>query len=423
MTDRLPLTLRLYRATAAALAPLAPGVLAARARRGREDAGRLGERLGRSERGRPGGRLAWLHGVSVGESLSLLPLIERVRAERPDAGVLVTSGTRASAEILADRIPEGVIHQYAPVDTPAAVAGFLDHWRPDLGVLAESELWPGLILAAEARGVRLALVSARLSPRSAQGWSRAPAAARRLLGAFDLILARDEDAAAVLRRLGASVSGLADLKFGAAPPPVDAAELARARDALAGRPLLLAASTHSGEDAIVLDAFARARGAGSPLLAIAPRHPRRGGEIETLALARGFATGRRGRSTAVAGLDVHVADTLGELGLWYRLAAGAFVGGSLSPGVGGHNPLEAARLGCPVAVGPHTGNWPVFEVLERFAAVTRVASVETLATWFRAALGGTDDLRAAVARARAWVEARDDEAREASGRIVALLPP
>ncbi|WP_442957945.1 3-deoxy-D-manno-octulosonic acid transferase, partial [Phenylobacterium sp.] len=235
--------------------PLAGPLLRRRARRGKEDGARLGERLGRASQPRPPGPLVWLHGVSVGESVSLLPLVEALRAARPDLALLVTSGTRTSADLLARRLPLGVLHQYAPVDGPRAVAAFLDHWRPDLALLVESELWPNLILAAQARGTRLALASARMTEKSARGWARAPAAAARLLAAFDLILPQDEATAGRLAALGARPGPQLNLKTIGAPLPCDAAELAALKDAWGGRPVVLAASTHPGEEAMVLEAF------------------------------------------------------------------------------------------------------------------------------------------------------------------------
>ena len=181
------LPLALYGLATGLAEPLAPFILKRRAKVGREDPLRLDERLGRTRSPRPPGPLVWLHGVSVGETVSLLPLVEGLRARRPDLGLLVTSGTRASAELLGRRLPAGVRHQYVPVDTPGAVRRFLNHWRPDLGVFAESELWPNLILTARRRGTRLVLASARITEGTARTWRRAPASARRLLSAFDLI--------------------------------------------------------------------------------------------------------------------------------------------------------------------------------------------------------------------------------------------
>ncbi|MGQ3017928.1 3-deoxy-D-manno-octulosonic acid transferase [Phenylobacterium sp.] len=347
-----------YGLALAALEPLAPALLRARARRGKEDADRLNERLGRPQALRPPGELVWLHGVSVGESVSLLPLAEALRARRPDLTLLVTSGTRTAAELLARRLPDGVIHQYAPVDGPRAVAGFLDHWRPATAVLVESELWPNLIMAAAERGVRLALVSARMTQKSADGWARAPAAARALLGRFDLILPQDAATAARLQRLGGTTGPQLNLKQVGDPLPCDETELERLRTLTTGRPVILAASTHPGEETLIAEAVHRLR-AHQPglLLIIAPRHPERGAEVADILNKAGFHTARRGDGEAPEPLTTaYVADTLGELGLFFRLADVVVMGGGYAPGVGGHNPLEPARLGATILTGPSVFN-------------------------------------------------------------------
>ncbi|MDB5438677.1 MAG: kdtA, partial [Caulobacteraceae bacterium] len=241
------LALSLYRLATGLAEPMAGALLARRARRGKEDPARVNERLGRPGLTRPPLPLVWLHGVSVGESLSLLPLVGALGAARPDLALLVTTGTATAAELMSRRLPPGVLHQYAPIDTPGAVKRFLGHWRPSLGVLVESELWPNLLLAAKQEGVRLALVSARMTKASAEGWARFPGAAQELLGAFDLILPQDEESAARLAGLGAKVGGLANLKLPAAPLPADEPALDAMRVALSGRPVVLAASTHPGE--------------------------------------------------------------------------------------------------------------------------------------------------------------------------------
>ena len=421
MTPPVSASLRLYGLAAGLASAAAPAWLRARARGGKEDPARWPERLGRTAIPRPEGRLAWLHGVSVGESLSLLPLIDRIRTARPDVAVLVTSGTRSSADLLATRLPPGAGHQYAPLDVPSAVRRFLDHWRPDLGVLVESELWPNLILVAQARGVRLALVSAKLSARSLVGWRRAPGAARAVLGAFDLLLARDPDAAECFATLGGRVDGLTDLKFGAPPLPVDEAEWARARDVLGDRPVLLAASTHPGEEEVVLRAFRAAAPDQATLLILAPRHPARGEAVASLAREIGLAVGRRTLGDGLGEAPVYVADTMGELGLWYRLAELAVIGGSLTEeGVGGHNPLEPARLGCPFISGPEVSAWPVYEALETTRA-TRRAKPGELADWFSRALAGDPALAAMAARASAFAAAGDAAAGEAVERVLGLL--
>ena len=342
------LPLALYGLATGLAEPLAPLILKRRAKAGREDPLRLGERLGRAGAPRPPGPLVWLHGVSVGETVSLLALVEGLRARRPDLGLLVTSGTRTSAELLARRLPAGVRHQYVPVDTPGAVRRFLDHWRPDLGVFAESELWPNLILTARRRGTRLVLASARITEGTARTWRRAPASARRLLSAFDLILPQDRATADRLRGLGADCGRELNLKRAGAPLIFDPAELARLQGLSAGRPVVLAASTHPGEDALIAEA---AEGLGA-LVVIAPRHPERGAEIAAALKAPRRALGEEpGPETLV-----WIADTLGEMGLFFRLADVVVMGGSFPGGIGGHNPLEPARLGAPVITGPDIAN-------------------------------------------------------------------
>jgi 3-deoxy-D-manno-octulosonic-acid transferase len=196
------LPLALYAAATGLLEPLGPALLRGRARRGKEDPDRLGERLGRPSIPRPPGPLVWLHGVSVGETTSLLPLVAALRARRPGLTLLVTSGTVTAARLLAARLPKGVIHQFAPVDTPGAARRFLDHWQPALAVFVESEIWPNLILSAKSRGTRLALLSARMTEASAARWARWPGSAHALMSAFDLILPQDTATDARIRRLG-----------------------------------------------------------------------------------------------------------------------------------------------------------------------------------------------------------------------------
>ena len=286
-------------------------------------------------------------------------------------------------------------------------------------MLVESELWPNLILAAKARGGRIALVSARLSPASLARWCRAPASARHILSRFDLILARDAPAADGLESLGARVAGLADLKFGAHPLPAAPSELASLGAALAGRTVLFAASTHPGEEAILLDAFGAARGGGaSSVLIIAPRHPERGAEIESLARARGWRAGRRDAHATLAELDIYIADTLGEVGLFYRLARLSVIGGSLvENGAGGHNPLEPARLGAPFVAGRDRRAWPVYDDLVR-AGGTRLVDEGDLTEVMRRAIADPSVFGDMGERARVFVEAGDAEA---AGAIIPVL--
>ncbi len=415
-----PLSLRLYRLATAALSPLAPALLRARARRGKEDQERLSERLGRPGAVRPPGTLVWLHGASVGESLSLLPLIAAIRAQRPDLILLVTSGTVASAELMAQRLPSGTIHQYAPIDTPGAAARFLAAWTPALGVFVESEIWPNLLLGAKARGAKLALLSARLSASSLKGWARRPAAAHALFTAFDRVMAQDDATAAALVKLGARDDGRLNLKRLAAPPPADPTALAALAAGADGRPVLLAASTHPGEDEMALRAAAALTDA---LLVIVPRHPVRASEIQALAAQRGVTAGLRSRGDRFGAHAVYIADTLGELGLWFSLADAAFIGGSLLPGPGGHNPVEAAQLNCPIVTGPHIDNWrDIYADLLAADAATVVSDAATLALAFAAALQDPVAARAQAARAYATV-APDETALNTAVQGLLSLPP
>jgi 3-deoxy-D-manno-octulosonic-acid transferase len=353
----LPLGLWLYRLGSALIEPLAPRLLAARARRGKEDPERLNERLGRPTRPRPSGPLIWLHGASVGESLSHLPLIEQLQRERPDLTVLVTSGTRTAADLLAQRLPPGAIHQYAPIDAPRAGRRFLDHWQPSTAIFVESELWPNLILEAHRRGIRLALLSARMTQSSADGWRRASASIKALLGEFDLIQAQDAASQQRISALGGRVQAMANLKTLAAALTFDAASLEALRAVIGSRPVVLAASTHEGEDEIVLRAY-QALAEPRPLLIIAPRHPERGPAVAKLAAEQGLSAARRAANEVILPeTQVYVADTLGEMGLFYRLADVAVICGSFLPGIGGHNPLEAARLGVAMICGNQVFNF------------------------------------------------------------------
>lgn len=346
-----------YRSLMRAAEPFAPLLLRRRAADGKEHPTRLGERLGRASRGRPEGALVWLHGASVGETQSLLPLIHRLHARRPDLRLLVTSGTVTSAELLADRLPSQAIHQFVPVDAPGAVRRFLDHWRPAAAIFVESELWPNLLLGAKARGVKLTLLGARLSAGSTSGWGRASAAARRLLGGFDLIMAQDMATRTWIEGLGVPVAGLANLKLAGEPLGHDPAEFLKLRDAFGDRPPIVAVSTHPGEEALLANAFnALPALRPSPVLVIAPRHPRRGPAVAALLRERGLATTTRSAGERPTG-DAYVADTLGETGLLFELARLVVMGGAFEPDIGGHNPLEPARLGAPILSGPHVFNF------------------------------------------------------------------
>ena len=375
--------------------------MASRAALGKEDMARLSERRGEPGIARPDGPLAWLHAASVGEALSALPLIRRLAQEFPALHVLVTTGTVTSAEMLANRLPPRTLHQFVPVDRPAWTRRFLDHWRPDLAVWLESELWPNLLLQTRARGTAMALVNARLSARSHRRWRRAREVSSRLLSAFDIVLAQDQEIASRLSDLGAgNVAVIGTLKYADDPLPYDRGMLNAIADASAGRPCWLAASIHPGEEEAAFAAHREVARAHPRLLTIiVPRHVRRADAFCRAAEGHGLRVARRSvRELPDADTDIYIADTMGELGLFYRFAPVCFVGGSLVAH-GGQNVLEPARLDCAITHGPHMQNFA--EIAAEFrsaAAATEVNDAPTLAT-IVAALLDDPEKRGAMCRA------------------------
>ena len=378
----LSLLLRLYRSLGSLLGLLAPLHLRRRVGRNKEDAGRLGERRGLAGIDRPPGRLLWIHAASVGESVSVLPVVEAVLANRLTDSVLVTTGTVTSASVRAQRLPDGAVHQYAPLDVPRFVSRFLDHWRPDAAVLIESELWPTLMLDLDRRDIPIGILNGRMSERSAARWHRFDKTARGLLGRVRLVLAQSPEHARRFARLGAPfVSHIGNLKFDAPPPPVMEGELGALSEAVRMRPVWLAASTHEGEESQVAEAHIGIRDRFPNLLTIiVPRHPERGPDVVRTLRSAGLSPALRSERQAISsGIDVYVADTIGELGLFYRLVRIAFIGGSLIPH-GGQNPIEPAHLDCAILHGPHTSNFrDVFESFDAHGGALCVRSAGALA--------------------------------------------
>jgi len=399
-------------------APLLRRHVVRRVAAGKEERTRLNERFGIASLARPAGRLALLHGASVGETQSLLVLIEALHRREPGLNFLVTSGTVTSARLLAQRQPVNTLHQYLPLDRRTWAARFLDHWRPDFALWVESEFWPNLLDAARRRGVPLALVNGRLSAKSLARWRWAPSLIRPVVEGFRVVLAQDEAQAQRLAALGARApQSLGNLKFAAAPLAADAAQLAALVAATAGRTVWLAASTHTGEEAIIATAHRTLKARWPNLLTvIAPRHAERGEAIASELRAAGLSTARRSQNESIDAItDVYLADTLGELGLFYRLAKVVFVAGSFR--WQGHNPIEPALLGSAVVSGPNVANFhDIFERMRKAAAVT-IASEEELA-------GTIDQLLAdpGPAGARAEIFARQ-QAEGILVRVVSALEP
>ncbi len=394
----------LYRLATGMTEPFIGLYLERRRAAGKEDGARIGERRGWTSRARPAGGLVWFHAASVGESVSVLPLIEQLRTSHPDCHVLVTTVTVTAAAVMAKRLPDGAFHHYAPVDTPLAVRRFLDHWRPDGAVWVESELWPNLVLQTHARDIPMALVNARLSNRSMRRWQRAPRLIRDMLECFTLILAQSEQDATRFSALGGPTVGTSgNLKYDAPPLAADAADVATLSVAIGERPVWLAASTHPGEEAIAGQVH-RMLAASHPglLTIIAPRHPQRGEAITASLEGLGLRVVRRSRSGFPGEpTEIYLADTLGELGLLYRTSPIVFVGGSLVPH-GGQNPLEPARLDCALIHGPSMDNFrPIVERFDEVGASQAVAGADALA---EAVAGLLDD---SALRERHAMAARD----------------
>lgn len=371
---------RFYRFLTIVLEPLVKLHLKRRVRRHKEDPARLDERMGIPSRDRPPGYLVWCHAASVGEARSLLALITRLTEKRTDLKVLVTTGTRTSAELMARELPANCIHQYVPVDCYRWVQRFYEHWHPNLVLWLESELWPNLILSAPdqslSRTASKILVNARISDQSFKKWGLARGLVGTMLKSFDMIFAQSESDEKKFLKLGAfNTKRIENLKY--ANPPLDADErqLKILQEKTRTRPVWIAASTHPGEEEIVARAHQRLAASFPHLLTIIiPRHPERGFEI-TAAL-REMTLNVRTRSfgeTVRHNTDIYVADTLGELGLFFRVSEIVFVGGSLVP-IGGHNLLEPAQLISAILTGPYMHNFS--KLYDDFKAANAVVTVE-----------------------------------------------
>jgi 3-deoxy-D-manno-octulosonic-acid transferase len=405
MANPLPMTLRVYQKLSVAMMPLAPALIKRRLKQGKEDPARIGERRGVSRDIRPHGPLVWIHGASVGEVLAAAALIEKLRAL--NIRILLTSGTVTSAAIVAKRFPADIIHQYVPYDSPRYVARFLDHWRPSLALFIESDLWPNLILSSAARRLPMVLINGRMSHRSFPRWRRLTATISALLGRFDVCMAQSGVDAERFTVLGSrNVITTGNLKLDVPAPPADPARLERLLSVTRGRPIILAASTHPGEEEILVEAHRTLAGFFPSLLSvIVPRHPHRGEAIARDIAASGLHVGLRSREELpTAATDIYVADTMGELGLFYRLAPIVFMGGSLVEH-GGQNPVEAVKLGASIVHGPHIFNFAdVYEALDGAGGAKRADTLEALVKQLGQLLADPAARQSAVAASERVVE-------------------
>ncbi|EEE06176.1 lipid IV(A) 3-deoxy-D-manno-octulosonic acid transferase [Burkholderia multivorans] len=363
----------IYRALWWLVAPLAVVRLYVRSRKEHGYREHIGERFGYGAGRAPDDRapLIWVHAVSVGETRAAQPLIDALMRARPDARILLThmtpSGRATGEQLFGDR----VLRCYLPYDMPGAVRRFLRAWRPTLGLVMETEVWPTLIDECRRADVPLVLTNARMSARSCRRAAKFGAATQEVFGGFSRVLAQSPADAERLTSLGArNVAVLGNLKFDMTTPPELAARGHAWRDAIGKRPVWVAASTRENEEALVLQAFAAMRTPGA-LLMLVPRHPQRFAEVESLVAREGLKCVRRfawaadaaalaaGRPAADAlpnDVKVLLGDSMGELGAYYAAADVAFIGGSLLP-LGGQNLIEACAVGVPVVIGPHVFNF------------------------------------------------------------------
>jgi 3-deoxy-D-manno-octulosonic-acid transferase len=417
--------LRFYSFLTRAGEPALHFALGRRRRRGKEDAVRLPEKKGLASVSRPEGPLVWFHAVSVGEAQATLALIDALLAAYPRLHILVTTVTVTSAQLTAARLPARCIHQFYPADHPRWVKRFLDHWRPDLALWMESEIWPNMLTALKRRGVPAALINARLSERSAQRWKFAGRSLRRLLSTFSVCLAQTEEDAARFRAFGLAQAVAADnLKYSATPLPAPPEELERLRTALGSRRRWVYASTHDGEERMGCRIHEALRGRFSDLLTvIVPRHPARAAEILETCRNAGLRARVRGEQhdPPAPGDDIYIVDTLGELGLFYRLSPIACIGRSFSnDGGGGHNPIEAARLACAVLHGPHVQNLArIYEELDAAGGALPLHSEDEFTARLEELLA--DESKLAAIRDRAFAFAREKDA--VLERTLAALAP
>jgi len=391
-----------YRSLTALAGPFLPRWLDARARRGKEDPARIQERWGESKTARPLGRLVWFHAASMGESLSILPLTAAAHAQGWQ--VLVTTGTLTSAKLVAERLPAGAIHQFVPLDHLPWVRRFLDHWKPDLILWTESELWPNTLGEIAARKIPAALLNGRLSDRTYRGWRRVSAFARDVLKAFTLIVAQSDEDKMRFTALGAErVTSAGNLKLAAAPLPADPAAVEALRAAIGTRPHWLASSIHPGEDTIAADVHARVKTKHPGLLTIiVPRHPQKAPEMIAACTRLGLKCAQRSLGEAITpATDVYFADTMGELGLLYRTSDLVFMGKSLAVG-GGQNPAEPALLGCALILGGDMSNFrdTAAEFISKRAAI-EVLNGEALAATVDWLLSDSRTRRAMIDAGRA----------------------
>jgi 3-deoxy-D-manno-octulosonic-acid transferase len=392
--------------------PFLEYLLSARARKGKEEEARLDERRGAASRPRPSGRLVWIHAASVGEAQSALILIDALGKRETGVHVVVTSGTVTSAQLMARRLPPFAFHQYAPLDHPEWTGRFLDYWKPDLALWMESELWPNILRGMKKRNIPAILINARLSEKSFGHWMRGKGMARAVLQCFSLILTQTENDAARFKTLGAeNVIASDNIKYSAAPLPCDPVSLSGLKLTLGERPRWVYASTHAGEENLACRMHKRLRQTIPDLLTIiVPRHPQRREDVAGICYEEGMKFKLRSNNMALPTPDddIYIADTLGELGLFYSLSPIAMIGRSFSnDGGGGHNPIEAAQLGCAVITGPNNQfQRQIYDDMQAQSAVVEAQDEEELFAVLREMLTEPHTLLSLQRRCTSFAQAK-----------------
>jgi 3-deoxy-D-manno-octulosonic-acid transferase len=416
--------LRVYSAISYALHPLLIVWLKRRVKRGKEDAARLRERFGRVSMNPVKGKLVWMHAASVGEANSIQPLIERLHAAHPDLHLLITTGTVSSAKIMMQRLPERAVHLYAPVDTRLSVRRFLKRVKPDLAIWVESEFWPNLLHETHKRGVPMLLVNARMSQASFDRWKKAAPLLRMMLGWFDGIYAGSALDMQRLQALGVNkVEHCGNLKYDTRALPYDAGDMSGLLEKIGDRRIWLASSTHPGEEEIIAQVHAQIRETYPELLTIiVPRHPQRGDDICSMLRSRKLTVSQRSKKQIlIPESDVYVADTLGELGMFYRLAGVVFIGGTMVPR-GGHNPIEPGQLDCAIIAGPHMENFAtICREMQAAEAIRRVSDADTLAQAVLEKLRDHDAQEDMARKAHAFVDSKRGTAEVLHRKVAQLL--
>ena len=407
------------------ITPILPLYLRLRVWKGKEEVGRLQERYGKGTLKRPEGQLIWIHAASVGESLSTLPLIDLLVKHDKKTHVLLTTGTISSANLMKERLPNRAFHQYAPIDHSKYVRNFFNCWNPDIGIWTESEFWPNLVIEAKNHGVPIGLINGRISDKSFRGWKRLGKMISIIIRKFDFCLGQTENDTRRLGILGAKkYEYLGNLKFSSPPLPVNKQELLHLSAQIQDRPCWLAASTHKGEEEIVAHVHQKLKASyNSILTVIVPRHPERGDEIfETLRQYNNFKISRRSLSNSInSDTDIYLADTIGELGLFFSLSKITFMGKSLVP-LGGQNPIEPLKLGSAVIHGPHMSNFTeIVKELSKCGCAVQIENSNQLYTGVYELLSNQKKVKNIIKNGEIYLNSKKLVAENIKNKIVSLL--